>query len=352
MLRSIRSFKNLIIRATDGEIGNVEDLLFDDDKWTVRYLVVNTGSWLSGRKVLVSPISIQGVDASENVIQVSLTQDQVRQSPEIDTDKPVSRQIEVQFSDHYRWPSYWGGPGIWGLGGYPSAMLGRPYLLTGLPEQSPPESIEKGDPHLRSARVVQGYRIQATDKIFGHIEDFVLDEHSWTIRYLVIDTINFWPSKSVIISPDWVNSISWDKKILSVNLSEESIKNSAEFHPNIPINREYEEKLYDYYGRPKYWDQSSPGIKSKSGETEQRILSESTPSFEVPQMTPALLNLTLTHEDVGVLKRALAIRLENLRFELARTDSRDYRVDLRHQLDRLESIERELKALHQEQKSA
>jgi hypothetical protein len=165
MLLSLKNLKKSTILATDGEIGHVEEFLFDDEKWTVRYLVVNTGSWLTGRKVLVSPISVQEIDESARTIRVSLTRQQVEAAPDIGTDKPVSRQNEAQIYDYYRWPYYWEGGGIWGPTAYP-AMLGGEYRFQTSPPKVP---ADKADPHLRSTHIIQGYEIKATDHAFSSV---------------------------------------------------------------------------------------------------------------------------------------------------------------------------------------
>jgi hypothetical protein len=251
MLLSLRGLKDSHVRATDGIIGKVEQFLFDDEKWTVRYLLVNTGGWLNGRKVLISPISVVGRESLKDTIEVSLSRHEVEQSPDIDTDKPVSRQMEAHYHDYYGYPYYWGSAGVWGFAGYPSQMIGR---LAAVPSAySVPES-DKGDPHLRSTEAVHGYRIDATDHHFGQLEDFVIDNESWEIRYLVIDTVKFWPSKSVLIAPHWVDSISWTDRNFKIGLTEEQIKKSPEYNSEEPVNRQYEKRLYDYYGRPSYWE--------------------------------------------------------------------------------------------------
>jgi uncharacterized protein YrrD len=262
MLRSLKSLKDSVINATDGEIGSVKDFLFDDNKWTVRYLVVHTGSWLSGKQVLISPIAAKGIDTTDRAIQVSLTRDQVRQSPDIDTNKPVSRQQEIKYYDYYQWPYYWGGNGLWGISGNPYLMAGRLYPVTWGPTSYPAQ--ESGDPHLRSVHALHGYGIEATDHEFGSIDDFIMDTESWSIRYLAIDTNKFLPLKKVIISPDWVDSISWSKQKIRLNLSKETIKNSPEYTADAPVNREYEERLYDYYGRPTYWERNASPDLEKS----------------------------------------------------------------------------------------
>jgi hypothetical protein len=124
-------------------------------------------------------------------------------------------------------------------------MLGRPYSLPTQPrEYSKDLSEHKGDSHLRSVKVVEGYEISATDNLFGNVEDFIIDDHSWTIRYLVINTAKFWFEKAVLISPEWVSSISWSNGRIIVDLTKEQIKNSPQFDPNSPVNHEYEVRLF------------------------------------------------------------------------------------------------------------
>ena len=263
MLRSLQSLKYSPIQATDGELGKVQDFLFEDDKWTVRYLIVKTGSWWTEKKVLISPLSILPTNGASADIRVTLTRDQIKHSPDIDTDQPVSRQIETDYHDYYQWPYYWGGAGIWGIGGSPSEMLGRPY---GLPTPSSTYASEpdqpSGDPHLRSAQSLHGYGIEGTDHQFGSVHDFIIDTHTWNIRYLVVSTIKHWPVRYVIVSPRWVEEIRWTDQKLRLGLTEEQVKNSPEYNPNAAVNREYEARLYDYYGRPAYWtpDQVPPAL--------------------------------------------------------------------------------------------
>jgi sporulation protein YlmC with PRC-barrel domain len=269
VLHAIKSLNHFHLIASDGEIGKVQDSFFDDSHWTVRYLIVRTGSWLTGRNVLISPISVRNIDWDQKQIHVSLTREEVKNSPDIDTDKPVSRQMEEQYFDYYRWPYYWTGTGIWGIGPYPSAIgreeaMGVPYRVdenSWLPGHDPlptseviplPPEVE-GDPRLRSVHEVVGYRIAAVDSEFGHVEDLVFDDENWKIRYLVIDTKNWWPSKSVLVSPDWVTTISWRDQSFRIHLESEIIQASPEYKPDEPIQREYEQQLYDYYGKQEYW---------------------------------------------------------------------------------------------------
>jgi PRC-barrel domain len=254
MLRSVNDLKGYTIHATDGDVGEVVEFYFDDEEWTIRYVVADTGNWLTGRKVLISPVALGRVDWNSKKLNAAMTREQVQNSPDIDTDKPVSRQHETAYYDYYGYPYYWAGPYLWGPVPYPAdypAYAG-----------STPSSVERevaaaekqqGDVHLRSTNEVTGYYIGASDGDIGHVEDFLIDDENWTIRYMVVDTRNWWPGKKVLVAPDWIKSISWADSKVYVDLSRDSIKNGPEYNPSVPMDRDYEGRLYQHYGRPKYW---------------------------------------------------------------------------------------------------
>jgi sporulation protein YlmC with PRC-barrel domain len=251
MLRSVTALEGYTVRATDGDIGRVHDIYFNDDTWTIRYLVVDTGSWLPGRKVLVSPAALGKPNWDGFIFPVALTRKQVEKSPPIDTAKPVSRQQEIDLTDYYGWPLYWNEPGI---GALPT--------LTSIPplpvEPVKKKKARKADLHLRSAREVVGYHIHATDGEIGHVKDFVVDDDLWIIRYAVADTNNWLPGKKVLISPQWLGEIHYLERNIDVDLTRAKIKHCPEFDAEALVNREYEERLYDYYGRPVYWREAEP----------------------------------------------------------------------------------------------
>src|SRR5262249_12390058 len=122
MMRTISSLKGQGVAATDGDIGSVQDIYFDDMTWTVRYFVVDTGTWLPGRQVLLSPMSLRGVNADGKVV-VPLSRGQVEQSPSVDTDKPVNRQYEMQYAQYYGYPYYWTGASRWGDTALPAQVM-------------------------------------------------------------------------------------------------------------------------------------------------------------------------------------------------------------------------------------
>jgi sporulation protein YlmC with PRC-barrel domain len=247
MLRSLKDLEQYKVSATDGEIGTVTNFFLDDDRWVVRDLVVDTGGFfLGGRGVLISPISFGRADGESRCFHVALTMEKIRNSPGIDTDKPVSRQHERDYYQYYGYLNYWGYPGIWGMGAYPG-------LLANGWGQPPPAHEVPGDVHLRSAREVRGYGVLGTDEAIGHVDDFVVDDETWEVRYLVIDTSNWWFGKKVLIPPCWATGGSWEERQVHVALPRTTIKDSPEWDPSVGVNREYESRLYDYYGRPVYW---------------------------------------------------------------------------------------------------
>jgi hypothetical protein len=240
MLRSTKELWGYRILATDEDIGRVHDFFFDDERWILRYLVVDTGTWLPGRKVLISPVALRGADWANKLFSLKLSKEQVEKSPPVDTDKPVSRQKEMELHTHYGWAIYWPVPAV-------------PPVVPTDARQEESEENKESDAHLRSTREVCGYRIQATDGEIGHTEDFIIEEESWTIRYMVVDTRNWLPGRKVIVSPQWIEKVSWDEKSVHVDLLREDIENSPVYDPSAPVNREVEMRLYDYYGRPRYW---------------------------------------------------------------------------------------------------
>jgi hypothetical protein len=247
MLRSMNEIMGYKIEASDGELGRAKDFLFDDHSWVVRYLVVDTGGWLQDRQVLISPLATREPDWTRGGIPVALAKKQIENSPRIESDLPVSRQNEQRLADYYSWQPYW----QYGVPlGAPVAML--PVLSTEFAIDSGKKD-STGDPDLRSVKEVTGYRIHASDGEIGHVADFIVQTEGWVIRYLVVDTRNWLPGRKILVSPAWVKRVDWDEKRLHVDLSRQEIRGSVEFDPSAPINRDYEARLYDYYGRPKYW---------------------------------------------------------------------------------------------------
>ncbi len=251
MIINSKTLQGLIVHATDGELGTVDQLYFDDQSWAIRYLTVETFGWLGGRAVLVSPFSILRIDWAKNQLDVSLTKKQVEGSPDIDTHKPVSRQHEAGYLDYYGYPYYWGGPYLWGPGMYPVDV---PLPVSRRSEyQSNAMQAESKESHLRSTAGVTGYHIEGTDGGIGHVDGFVVDEKTWAIRYVEVATRNWWPGKKVLVAPAWIERVSWIDSKVYVALSRETIQNGPEYFESAPITRAYEDMLHRHHGRPPYW---------------------------------------------------------------------------------------------------
>lgn len=272
MLRSMQDLKGYSIGATDGPIGHVTDFYFDDERWVVRYLVVDTGSWLASRKVLISPMSIGHPDWDHKSLPVAISRDQVRGSPDIDTDRPVSRQQEIQYLGYYDYPYYWEGAGLWGAGAYPNMMMpGDAGFAAVLPTLLPPGAKESelaevarhehDDPHLRSCIAVTGCETHASDGAIGHVSGFLVDEQSWAIRYLVVDTGNWWLGHQVLVPPQWVTEVDWPKRRVVVHLNRDAVKFAPPYDPAMPLDREREIAIYRHYGRPVYWTALDPASR-------------------------------------------------------------------------------------------
>jgi hypothetical protein len=271
----MKDMEDYSIGATDGIIGRVRDFYFDDEAWVIRYLVVETGDGPPRRKVLISPIGIGQPNWSEKILPVSLTRAQVQKSPDIDTDKPVSRQHEMGYLGYYGYGNYWGGGGLWGAGIYPDI------LQAGLLDEgsstdnrktgarnggsgSNAELRQKDDPHLRSGNAIMRYYVHASDGDIGHVQALIVDERSWAIRYIVVNTSNWWMGHEVLIAPEWIDNVDWAESKVSVDLSRESVKNSPPYDSKAPLSREQEVGIHTHYDRAGYWPREAKLLDPQS----------------------------------------------------------------------------------------
>jgi uncharacterized protein YrrD len=245
MLIKVKTLNDYKLDSLDGEIGKIKEFYFDDKYWTIRYLVAESGDGSSSKRVLISPYALRAVNIEEQKIAIGLTKKQIEDSPSWNSDKPVSRQFEKEYYGYYGWPAYWMGPNQWGTYPYVERNREKWYLST--------QSGKGWDHHLRSTNAVSGYHVQASDGEIGKIEDFIIDDETWTIRYLIINTRNWWPGKKVLISPKWIERISWDELKVFVNLTREAIKQSPEYTEESLPTRDYEIRLHRHYNRQGYW---------------------------------------------------------------------------------------------------
>lgn len=223
MLLNIKELYGSKLAAFDGDIGHVKDFYFDDENWVIRYLVADTGSWLTGRLVLLTPHAFGKLDQTEKTLHVKLHKKKIQDSPSIDSHKPVSRQYEIEYFGYYGWPAYWNGDAMWGISGYPIAL--------------PPSKEEKkesqkykhrDDKHLRSTHAVTGYNIETVDGTIGNVCGFLVDDKSWAILELVVETGHWYAGKEILISPTKINRISYEESKVFVNLTKEDIKQTAD----------------------------------------------------------------------------------------------------------------------------
>jgi uncharacterized protein YrrD len=219
MLHSVQQRYGEKLRASDGEIGHVRDFYFDDKNWTVRYLVADTGGWLSGRLVLISPHALGHLYPEGKVLLVNLSRQQIEDSPSIDEHMPVSRQLEEEYHRHYGYAYYAESMPLWGLGGYP--VLAPPPLETDAKQQAV-------DSHLRSARVVAGYNIEANDGVVGAVTDLLIDGRTWVIREIVVECGHWYAGKKVVISTDKVSRISHDQSTVYVDSTKHAFAEASE----------------------------------------------------------------------------------------------------------------------------
>ena len=246
MLIKASTLNGYTLASLDGAIGKVKEFYFDDQHWTIRYLVADTGYWLPERQVLISPYSLIAIDSDEQQIFINLTKNQIEHSPSLNSDKPVSRQFEKDYYGYHGWPMYWIGRYMWG---YVSYIELDPKKW----EASIEAEKASWDPHLRSTHDVSGHHIQATDGEIGHVADYIIDNETWAIRYLVIDARNWWPGKQVLVSPQWIQRVSWSESKVFVDLSRETIKQSPEYTEELLLTRDYEDELHLHYNRHGYW---------------------------------------------------------------------------------------------------
>jgi hypothetical protein len=260
MLRQAKDLEGYKLRAQDADIGRVQDFYFDDRYWTVRYLVADTAGWLSGRRVLISPYALRPANAIDKVLPVELSKKQIEESPSLTAHEPVSRQYEARYYGYYGWPDYAFGPYMWG---------DAPYLQR---ESEASRDLRRRedawDPNLRSTSDVTGHFIQARDGEVGHVVDFLIDDDCWAIRYLVVDTKNWWSGKHVLVSPQWIERVSWREYKVFVNLTRDTIKQAPEYNA-ASFSREYEAELHKLYTQRGYWVDAPTGrTRSAAGRAE------------------------------------------------------------------------------------
>lgn len=248
MLRRLHNAHDLFgmrLHAKDGNIGHVDDFHFDDKTWTIRYMIANTGNWLLGRQVLLAPHVLRETDWWGNDgIRVDLKCQQIKDSPQLLGDTPISRRSERELHNYFGWPVYWGSTSDFGS---------SEFLDTGLNDNEAGAlqevELDEERSHLHSCREVEGYHLQAIDGEIGHVCDFIIDETTWSIKYLVVDTRNWMPGKKVLVIPGWVQSVDWMGHKIAIDLERDVIRQAPEYDPGEVIDDAYEDRLLTHYER-------------------------------------------------------------------------------------------------------
>ena len=266
MLFVISGLKGAAVESSEGPVGTAKDFLFDDETWRIRWMVVDTGTWLPGRKVLVHPSAIAPLDVApppghglqmmsmrKLALSVRLTARQIEASPDISEDEPVSKRMENHLYDYYGWDPSWG-TSYFGTNAIATPLSRQPFpAASSVPEVADMETHPSdGDPHLRSATAVNGYHIHATDGDIGHVENFLADDVNWDIRYLVIATSNWWPGKHVLLAPYAIQDIDWPERHIRLSVTRDQVKSSPPWDPVAMVDRITEQRLHNHYGWPGY----------------------------------------------------------------------------------------------------
>lgn len=239
---SFKAIKGSSLSSLDGELGSVRDLLFEDAGWKIQYLIVDLGDWLPGRKILLPPTAVGNPDSKSGTLPVALTREQIRNSPDLDTDKPFSQRMQEELFAYYGWP---------GMPTYHYSPVGAyaPPHVTEATEPAPSEESSEG-PQLRSCREITGYAIVTLDGEAGNVEDLIVDtDDAWKISLVAVDTGNWHLGRKIMLPPGSVSEVRWSDKSLSVDLTRDQVQGSPEYHPQTPVDIEFEKRVLDYYGR-------------------------------------------------------------------------------------------------------
>jgi sporulation protein YlmC with PRC-barrel domain len=248
MLKFASSLKGYAIKASDGEIGTIADVLFDDRTWRARWLVVDTGNWLTGRMVLLHPTSLGKVDHERRELPVALTKALVQGSPELSEHEPVSSRMERHLYDYYGWEPY---AMESTFGSNPLASkYSAPPLFVFTPHGEIPAVANECDLNLRSVETINHYHIVGPDGAIGKVEDLLIDDPNWGIPYLVVDTGNWWPGKQVLISRHALKEISWAEREIRADITHAQVKASPPWSAIGDVDKDYEQDLHDHYDWP------------------------------------------------------------------------------------------------------
>ena len=262
MLFAVSGLMGCAVQASDGEVGAVKDFLFDDETWKIRWMVVDAGHWLPGRRVFIHPSAIAPLTLPPKptlpmmsmgetlTLTVNLTRSQIEAGPHAHVDEPVTRDMEALLYDHYGWDPFWGasyfGPTL-----LPNAeaQLVREAARRAAEAETPPLD---GADHLHSVSEFKGYTVHALDGDIGHVENLFADDANWDIRYLVIATRNWWPGKIVQLSPYAVKDVDWFGEQVNMNVTRDQVRSAPAWDPLAMMDKASEDELHRHFGWPGY----------------------------------------------------------------------------------------------------
>lgn len=226
MTTSLETLRGYHLKATDGVFGRIRDILFEEGPWTGRWIVADTGDWLFGRKVLLSPVSFFTPVEDEKTVPLRLSRKEIEAAPSLDEDAPISRTYEKTFYDHYMWPYYWMGEGMWGNVTHPAYLFPTKNQVSEKLDTRTPE--EKQDPPLRSGHELTKYRLMSGEDVLGYVEDVLLDPETWEVKYFQCDTRKWFHGKTLHVSPEKVTDVDWHHHRLSVDFTQEELLKASE----------------------------------------------------------------------------------------------------------------------------
>jgi len=219
MQLNINSLLGFSLSAIDGEVGMVEEIYFDDRNWAIRYLVVKTGQWLSGRKVLISPLAFDRSQWNGRTFPVNLTINQILNSPDGDTNRPLSLQHTKALNEYYLWQPFMDN------GFYAPVHCDQPDL-TEKPTINCPSAENF---HMRSTRDTRGFRIHAKDGEIGFVSGFIVEDESWKIVYLVVIAKSIFGDQKILISVQDICKIKWTESKIYLDISVKAVEQSRTF---------------------------------------------------------------------------------------------------------------------------
>lgn len=202
---SLKQLLGYKISAIDGEIGKVKEFYFDETSWTVRYIIVETGSLFFGRKVMISTQAIIDAQWETEHFLTNMTIQQIENSPKVDDGKQLTRGQEILLNQHYNWKSYW--------------------------DASIQKIADGSNSYLVHANDLTGYQLIASDGQVGNIKDLIVAKASWKINSIVIDAFKTSPAKEILLSPKWIKEINADRSAAVSDHTTAEIKSNPAYNP-------------------------------------------------------------------------------------------------------------------------